>query len=383
MSQKAAIAKTLLQRWKELKAQPEKALNCFIGFDGFTDDIVAAVEQRLSPESYKRFETIGALGDKIKKAAGQSCNIELAPLQCKMGGNAVILANALIEGLHRITLAATVGSEKEIEPLFLPLTSRCSATIPLGPSGHSDAIEFQDGKIILGKLTPLLNLTAQSLLDKIPLKTLITLFSESNLIVNANWTMTPMMNLFWRYLEEHVIASLPLPTKEKPRYFFVDLADPDKRSDSDLLEAINCLAALNDRCSIILGLNRSEACRLLQLVEGTDICSLNNSSEGLTAALKLKEKIEINTVLIHCAHWAAAASEGSTAVTDTAFCPHPLLSTGAGDHFNAGFCNGLLYGLSLEGALICAVASGAFYVHNGKTATIAELAQFIEFNPCP
>ena len=48
-----------------------------------------------------------------------------------------------------------------------------------------------------------------------------------------------------------------------------------------------------------------------------------------------------------------------------AFIAHPKISTGAGDHFNAGFCLGRVLGLGLEESL-CAVAGPACSSARGK-----------------
>ena len=56
----------------------------------------------------------------------------------------------------------------------------------------------------------------------------------------------------------------------------------------------------------------------------------------------------------------------------------PKLTTGAGDVFNAGFCHGLLHGLTPEEAIATGVCSSGFYVRECHSATDQELIAFMQ-----
>src|SRR5262249_3298376 len=49
-------------------------------------------------------------------------------------------------------------------------------------------------------------------------------------------------------------------------------------------------------------------------------------------------------------------------------------TTGAGDHFNSGFCLGKLLGFSTEQCLQTGVTTSGFYVRTGQSPVIADLA---------
>ena len=67
-------------------------------------------------------------------------------------------------------------------------------------------------------------------------------------------------------------------------------------------------------------------------------------------------------MVIHPTQFAAAAdATGATHVIGP-FTAKPKLTTGAGDHFNAGFCIGRLLGLPLDASLQVGVATSGFYV---------------------
>jgi sugar/nucleoside kinase (ribokinase family) len=56
------------------------------------------------------------------------------------------------------------------------------------------------------------------------------------------------------------------------------------------------------------------------------------------------------------------------------FTPKPLITTGAGDHFNSGFCLGRLLGLDNWMSVLTGVTTSGYYVRTAQSPTIAQLA---------
>jgi sugar/nucleoside kinase (ribokinase family) len=52
--------------------------------------------------------------------------------------------------------------------------------------------------------------------------------------------------------------------------------------------------------------------------------------------------------------------------------------TGAGDHFNAGFCLGRLLGGDLDANIHFGVATSGYYVREAASPTLAQLSGFVE-----
>jgi hypothetical protein len=236
----ASLAKKLLDE------SSKHTRHCFIGFDGFIDQISSAVSK-----NFEAFLSIASFAERIESFSGKSGNIELVLRQIKIGGNGPILANALLEGGHQIALAGFFGTPEPHE-LFLPLLKRCERSFNLGDHGVSDAIEFQDGKIILGKMGDLKSSDARAVLSKI--KDPEALLDAADLFASVNWTMLPMMNALWEILLNECIPNLT----PKKRLFFVDLADPEKRSDADLAHGLNLLQQFQSHYDVHLGLNKRE-----------------------------------------------------------------------------------------------------------------------------
>ena len=55
----------------------------------------------------------------------------------------------------------------------------------------------------------------------------------------------------------------------------------------------------------------------------------------------------------------------------------PLITTGAGDHFNAGFVTGQVLGLDPEGALTLGVCTSGHYVRTAKSPSLDDLEKFL------
>lgn len=373
--QQLELASALEEKFNKAQQDPSLRKHCFIGFDGVTDDIIGVVERRENFDHYTLFDKMDGFGKRIEEASGRSCNFELILKRRKIGGNGPILANALVEGCHEITFVGTFGLPNEIEPLFQDLTKRCKKVIPLGPSASTQALEFSDGKILLGKLKAFEQATYANLLKQLPLPELQKEFEQCNLFVSANWTMLYGTSDIWRQLLKDVVPGLSQRPAQNRRWLYIDLADPSKRPDVDLSEALMLLEKFSERFSVVLGLNAAEAKRIATVAgvnfEGGD------KEKLLKTADALRTKLKMSIVALHSPHYAVAAGEEGSFDVDGPYCPKPRLATGAGDNFNAGFCNGLLHGFGIQEALLLAVATSGSYVREAKSPNISELANFL------
>jgi len=140
-----------LELIKELNTKNPQALKLLIGFDGFVDEIIHIVDKRLDSENFRRIDKIEDLAKRIQKASGLSTNIELVPVVKKIGGNGPIMANALANAGTKISYIGSLGFPN-INDVFLPLKEKADIYTIADP-GHTDALEFDDGKLLLGKMS--------------------------------------------------------------------------------------------------------------------------------------------------------------------------------------------------------------------------------------
>ncbi|MCC5845024.1 MAG: carbohydrate kinase family protein [Verrucomicrobia bacterium] len=354
----------LIKAAQQLESVPANA-GVLIGFDGFIDEIIRLVDTRTSPTDYTPISTITEFGQRISAAAGLSCNIEMVPEQIKLGGNGPIMANNLVEQGYAVTYCGALGAEGNVNPVFSDFADRCAEVITLCDPGHTDAVEFDDGKVMLGKMNTLPSVNWDNLLAQVPAETLKEKLKAVELIGCVNWTMLTEMNTILQGLGSIL---KDLPTRKK---LFIDLTDPRKRSREDIAKVLSILSDLNKVTDVVLGLNENESVQVAEVLFG-------HAGDDLTArAQNIRTKLDLFQVVIHPTRSAAVASAEGEWFIEGPYTPKPKLTTGAGDNFNAGYCNGLLSGLSPEGCLITGVSSSGFYVRNCRSATRAEQINFL------
>lgn len=347
-------------------------LSATVGFDGFVDEIVEVVDKRKSFDSYTRMTNITQFAHRIAGAAGLSTNIEFVPKTEKLGGNGPIMSNALIKAGVGVSYVGALGTPN-INPVFFELTDHCTQVFSLVEPGHTDAVEFNDGKIMLGKMESLNDVNWSTLKCQVGEKQLKELFSGVDLVATVNWTMTPYMNEIWAGL-----LSLMEPRLEQDKpFFFVDLADPGKRNPEDIREALTMIRKFNRCYKVILGLNRKEASEI------ATVCGVKLSKSVEQVDLQeivrvLGETLGLWCVMVHPTDEAGAFVNGEYVYTDGPFTSQPLLTTGAGDNFNAGFCLGLMLKLSVEESLVLGKATSGFYVRNMYSPSWKELVGFVQ-----
>src|SRR3954469_3260076 len=133
------------------------AQSVVVGFDGFVDLIVTPVGLRRGQgENFTAIDTLTDFGQRVTAAAGKSTNIELFPRAEKLGGNGPIMANALLAAGARVTYVGALG--QPVHPVFAELASKARIFSLCAPA-HTTAVEFNDGKLMLGTMRSLDEIT--------------------------------------------------------------------------------------------------------------------------------------------------------------------------------------------------------------------------------
>jgi sugar/nucleoside kinase (ribokinase family) len=183
-----------------------------------------------------------------------------------------------------------------------------------------------------------------------------------------------------------IIAAQQGAARSKPRVL-VDLSDPARRTDREVHGVLGAMAGLGHHARVTLGLNLAEAERVAMVMgvarssgghgigsTGADLCA---------AARDIGARLGLDTVVIHPREGCAAADASRAVWFDGPLCAKPRLSTGAGDHFNAGF--GLAQAMGLPMTACCAMgcATSGAYVRDAQSPTRSRLADFLEHLPGP
>lgn len=348
-------------------------LRAFVGMDGFVDEIIHVVDKRDNAEQFSRLPTISALATRLAGAAGKSTNVELVNARTKLGGNGPIMANALARLGVRVTYVGALGYP-QLHPVFAEFAQRAEVH-SIAEAGHTDALEFEDGKLMLTKTTSLNEVTWENIQLRYGRNKFIDNFSTAELVGFVNWTMIPYMSDLWESLLGEFCPAPPFPRRK----IFFDLADPEKRTPGDIARALEIIQRFEKYFEVILGLNEKEAYEIGQVL---GLNTSNRSRDGLTSlCVEIQHRVPIDTLVVHPVSFALAVSGGVASVVDGPFVEKPLITTGAGDHFNSGFCLGKLLGLDNSGAVLTGTTCSGFYVRSARSPDLPDLAGMLRAWP--
>ena len=358
----------------DLESKNPNSEKVLIGLDGFVDKIVHVVGRRKSVTEFDRIKTIKEFGERIVKAAGLSTNFEMVVLQEKLGGNGPILSNSFLSYGLGLTYIGALGYP-QIDNVFQHMKEN-GEVYSLASPGYTDALEFEDGKLMIGKLDSLNNVNWENIKKIIGIPKLIDLINDSSLFGLENWTMLPHMSNIWRGLIEEVIPYID--NNAGKRLMLIDLADPEKRTTEDIIEALQLIQKFNLSFNVILGLNLKEGVEIAEVlgIEGYKSDNIHEINlKELTE--EISKKLNIYCLVIHPTIEAAAVIGDNYYHVDGPYTASPILTTGAGDNFNAGFCLGQILKLSPEQSLILGVATSGYYVRNAKSPSFDDTKEFL------
>lgn len=381
-----AAAAALRERAGRLAEHP-----AVVGFDGYIDTIIRVVDRRgsMAPEDFAAIPTIEAFAARCAAAAGKSANIEMHITEDRFGGNGPLMAGAL----GRLGMPTTYiggvgmpGQDDALHPVFASFAERCEEVVCIGPPANTDALEFDDGKLMLCKPGNMQRITWDYLKERVGYEELRRRLERAALFGIVNWTQLGGVQGIFEGLTDEL-----LPTLDKPPVVFIDLADPAKRTDEDVLGAMGALTKMDAVAPVILGLNQAESERIDRVLGTGAYGRGGGRSLGETvrhAAERIREKLNLSAVVIHPREGAGAAVRLDTGGVDSSwfdgpFTQHPKLSTGAGDHFNGGFAFARTLGLGVAESLATACAVSGCYVRDALSPDLDRLTGFLDDMPGP
>ncbi|MGZ0708611.1 PfkB family carbohydrate kinase [Coraliomargarita sp. W4R53] len=359
------LAETLLTR-----ASAITNIKVVTGFDGFVDEMIQPVDQRIDLSTYQRVETISHFGDQIKAAAGHSSLREIIVTQTVPGGCAINMGDGLATFGIQVDTFATVGEPPH--PAFQEYSNKATLHSWGREPGRTLAFEFNDGKLMFSSVSPLAEFTPEDILKRTSDGTFLAACERAHLIAITDWTLFPHMTACWKALQDTVFSKL----SHRPK-FFIDLVDPVSRTPTDITAMLKALPGFCDSGHVTLGLNQNEA-NLLSKATGGEALKTPEIQSATAQAQALLKALRIDEIVIHSVAYAVSATADQTAQAEGPYCSQPVKLTGAGDRFNAGYALGMLLKLQPEQKLQLAVASSGFYVRQGTSATLTQLTDFIQ-----
>ncbi len=337
------------------------------GFDGFIDAIIKIVKKK-QPQKTSLFTTIKEFGNYITEKEGTSFSLELEEQNKKLGGNMPIMANALGRIGISVNCIGALGYPHP-HPIFGNISQNCRLFSFADP-GASTAYEFNDGKIMLAQMGELNSTEWKEIKAKIGLDTIIDLYTESDLVCLLNWSEIDASTNIWKGILKDVLSKYSV-TKKQTAFF--DLSDCSKRSSESITEALELLRQFAKHARVILSLNKNEADIIYR-----SLCHKKSKNDLFATGKEIIEKLPIDTIVLHSAKEAMAFSKKEQLRVDSFFTTEPVISTGAGDNFNAGFCTGQLLQLDLKSSVIMANAVSGCYVRKGISPELPDVVKFLK-----
>ena len=349
------------------------SLTAFVGLDGFVDEILHVVDKRYDAVRFDRIPTIAAYAQRLAAAAGRSTNVELVNVLTKLGGNGPIMANALASLGIGVTYVGSLGWPA-LHPVFEPFAARAEVHTICEP-GFTDALEFEDGKLMVGKHYTLKQIHWDNLCQRYGKEKFAAKFASSSLVAFVNWTMLPHMSAIWESLHAELMPALQGPRRK----IFFDLADPEKRTAEDIRHALDLIVKFQSRFDVILGLNEKEAYEIAGVL-GLDASP--RDWKGLAElSVAIQQRVPVDTLVVHPVAYALAVSGGIASVVEGPVCKKPKITTGAGDHFNSGFCLGKLLSLDNAASVLCGVCTSGHYVRTAESPNVDALVALMRQYP--
>jgi len=363
-------------------------IKALVGFDGFIDSIIHIVDQRrsMSPDDYDRIATIPEFAARCAAASGKSANLEMVVQDVRFGGNGPLLSGALGSLGMSVTYIGAVGEMDDwgkLDPIYAPFAQRCERVIPICPPGLTDAMEFDDGKIMLGKPAHVQEVSWERIKSVVGLDALVEMFDQATLISVVNWTLVGGVGGIWEGMCQEIFPKL---SPNSARRIFIDLSDPAKRNDGDVGRALGQIQELQQHLPVTLGLNLAESKRIasvlgVQVYQDVDQPLAKSVPD---AASCIREAMGISCVVIHQHSGAGAADEhGESCWFAGPYTKQPRISTGAGDHFGGGFSFAQCGGLGLGACLAVACGVAGVYVRDAESPSKDRLVEFLRDLPDP
>ncbi len=350
----------------------EKAV---LGFDGFMDRLLRPVKTQLG-SGVNYFKTIADFADRIAQAAGKSGQIELVTQEIKLGGNAPIFSNSLGTLGVRNTCIGTMGYP-DINPVFNVLPKTCEM-ITLANTGLTNAYEFDDGKLIFSNLSTFKTFDWEYIKNKLPLEKLSNIIEQSKLVGLVDWSNLIHCSKIWEGILEEIMPKL----NDKHKYFFFDLADPSKKSIEEIKEILAVIGKYAQYGKVTLGANENETLKIYLALNNIPCTEKNLGIYQEKNLIEVGEfifsKLSVDHLLIHPINRCICINKKESIELFGRVIKNPVISTGGGDNFNAGFSLGLINELSVRESMILAMATSGAYVWKGKSPDIKQLINYME-----
>ncbi|MCI9149758.1 MAG: hypothetical protein HFI42_04555 [Lachnospiraceae bacterium] len=339
----------------------------FAGFDGYIDVLAKPVQRSSQQGDLLFFETISEFGAYLQTKAAKSCSVELHKIAKKAGGNAVIFSQ-VISGLGVNTSCTGAFGYPQMLKDFTQTNDRLQL-ISVSEPGYCTALEFSDGKVMLGENGDLNELDYDQIQERVGRDRLCRLLDQADVIALMNWSEVPNSTGIWQGLLDHIFPAL---SRQRRRSIFIDISDCSRRCMEEIREMIFLLRRFAAYGDVTLSLNQNEFDRVAEALlppRGREDTQADGKS--------ILQAGGFTYLILHRLDGAMAFHQSEAIFVPNHRVASPVISTGGGDNFNAGFVFGRISGMDLPAALFFANAVSSYYVAYGRNPNQADMRDYI------
>lgn len=337
------------------------------GFDGVVDRVRRVVGKRTGPREYETMQTMSEFSSRIEESAGMntSLSIEWQDNGTRAGGHTSHLGRAMETLGCKPTLIGTFG-----EPPLETFTEEYERTdlVSVGDAATTDAVEFNDGKVLLSDSGILATLDWETLCDRVEINTLASRIDRTHVFGIGYWATVMQMPTILDGLREELWPRL----RDPPERILFDPADIRRLSKPTLESGLDAIDRLDETVPITVSSNRAETERLAGLFEDSSEMSLAET------AVTARDGLGVSKFVAHAVTEAVSVTDEGVDRVSIPRVEEPALTTSAGDHFNAGLVVGRLAGLDDGPQLIAGSAVAGHFVRNAEPPTYDEFQAFVE-----
>lgn len=351
-----------------------KTKKIFAGFDGYTDMLYSVVqgERQGKRQIYKYSKDFAK---SLLETAGISSEYEIVLKSRRVGGNAPLMSIGMAAMGAFVSCVGVFGEDakdmiQEEGGLDEGLMNRLKL-YSVGDPAVTIALEFEDCKYMFADCRRLQDVTYDRLERIIGRKELRKRVLEADLIAAVNWAALPglkdiLKNLFLPVGDEKDIEKNFAELSQK--WLFLDLSDIRKKEAAEIQSYFDIIVEMSRYTGLrtCLSLNENEI-RVL-----ADKLGIEEASEG-PLLWKIRRCIGVEEVILHAMRKSVYCSGEETEEVSKDICSHPVITTGAGDNFNAGVCIGKLLKLSPRSQIEMGNSAAEYYVTYGRSGSLEEI----------
>ncbi|AUV82799.1 hypothetical protein C2R22_15080 [Salinigranum rubrum] len=349
---------------KHLPAEPSGGSVLF-GFDGYVDNVREAGTNAGASDN-ERIGTLGEFGEEIVTSAAADSSLSIS-WECRgqrTGGHVSHLSRVYQTLGFEPTLVGMCGDP--VLDLFEREFGECTIH-SLGDPGITDAIEFDDGKLMLMESGGAATLDWETLQSRVGVDTLVDELDGSKLLGIGYWAMIPELASILDRLRESVFPQLTDP----PEHVLLDPANI-REIDREMLDSIVAATRrLADVVDVTVSANRYETKEL-----ATELGGHAGDELGADARVAF-DSLGVDRFVGHSVTESVVVSDDGTTSVRVAPVESPELTTSAGDHFNAGLSLGLVEGLPEDAAVVLGNALAREFVRTGETPSYDDIVSAV------